>query len=169
MTEPPVGSSRPRIIRMVVLSPAPSGPRKPVTTPGRTVNVRSETAVVGPYVLVSARSSIMDMTVPAAARRVAGAPSRPWVGISAPGAQDSPIVTSRMSLYVDVMTSADLTLRWVRAMVSSLRSASAWRATSNGLAALFAAAVGTALLGGLARIWGAAGLARGKRAVGHGS
>src|SRR5712672_3072132 len=74
----------------------------------------------------------MDPTVPAERRRVAGAPSRPWVGISAPGAQDSPIVTSRMSLYVDVMTSADLTLRWV------------------------GAAVGTALLGGLAVIWGAA-------------
>ena len=62
----------------------------------------------------------------------------------------------RMSLYVDVMTSADLTLRWVGTMVSSLRSASAWRATRNGLAALFVAAVGTALLGGLAVIWGAA-------------
>ncbi len=48
MTEPLVGSSRPRIIRMVVDFPAPFGPRKPVTMPGRTVNVRSETAVVGP-------------------------------------------------------------------------------------------------------------------------
>jgi len=65
-------------------------------------------------------------------------------------------VTSRMSLYVDVMTSADLTVRWVGAVVSSLRSAPAWRATRNGLAALFVAAVGTALLGGLAVIWGAA-------------
>ena len=38
---------------MVVDFPAPFGPRKPVTVPGRTVNVRSETAVVGPYRLVS--------------------------------------------------------------------------------------------------------------------
>jgi len=48
VTEPLVGSSRPRIIRMVVDFPAPFGPRKPVTTPGWTVNVRSETAVVAP-------------------------------------------------------------------------------------------------------------------------
>jgi hypothetical protein len=48
VTEPLVGSSRPRIIRMVVDFPAPFGPRKPVTTPGWTVNVRSETAVVRP-------------------------------------------------------------------------------------------------------------------------
>jgi hypothetical protein len=33
---------------MVVVFPAPFGPRNPVTTPGRTVNVRSETAVVRP-------------------------------------------------------------------------------------------------------------------------
>jgi hypothetical protein len=31
---------------MVVDFPAPFGPRKPVTVPGRTVNVRPETAVV---------------------------------------------------------------------------------------------------------------------------
>jgi signal transduction histidine kinase len=61
-----------------------------------------------------------------------------------------------MSLYVDVMTSADLTVRRVGAMVSSLWSAPAWRATRNGLAALLVAAVGTALLGGLGVIWGAA-------------
>jgi signal transduction histidine kinase len=65
-------------------------------------------------------------------------------------------VTSRMSLYVDLMTSADLTVRWVGAAVRSLRSVRAWRATRNGLAALLVAAVGTALLGGLALIWGAA-------------
>ncbi len=39
---------------MVVLFPAPFGPRNAVTVPGRTVNVRSETAVVGPYRLVRA-------------------------------------------------------------------------------------------------------------------
>jgi hypothetical protein len=33
---------------MVVVFPAPFGPRKPVTLPDLTVNVRSETAVVGP-------------------------------------------------------------------------------------------------------------------------
>ncbi len=47
-TEPLVGSSRPRIIRMVVDFPAPFGPRNPVTVPGWTVNVRSETAALAP-------------------------------------------------------------------------------------------------------------------------
>ena len=46
-------------MRIVVDFPAPFGPRKPVTVPGRTVNVRSETAVVGPYRLVSSWISIM--------------------------------------------------------------------------------------------------------------
>ena len=36
---------------MVVDFPAPFGPRKPVTMPGWTVNVRSETAVVGAVAL----------------------------------------------------------------------------------------------------------------------
>jgi len=48
VTAPLSGSSRPRIIRIVVVFPAPFGPRKPVTTPGRTVNVKPETAVVDP-------------------------------------------------------------------------------------------------------------------------
>ncbi len=34
--------------RIVVDFPEPLGPRKPVTTPGLTVNVRSLTAVVSP-------------------------------------------------------------------------------------------------------------------------
>jgi hypothetical protein len=62
VTEPLVGSSRPRIIRIVVDFPAPFGPRKPVTVPGRTVNVRSETAVAGPYRFVSAWISIQTAT-----------------------------------------------------------------------------------------------------------
>ena len=38
VTDPDVGASSPRIMRMVVDFPAPFGPRKPVTCPGRTVN-----------------------------------------------------------------------------------------------------------------------------------
>jgi hypothetical protein len=45
-------------MRIVVDLPAPFGPRKPVTTPGRTVNVRSSTATLSPYVLRSPRASI---------------------------------------------------------------------------------------------------------------
>jgi hypothetical protein len=48
VTAPCVGASRPRIIRMVVVLPAPFGPRKPVTRPGLMENDRSSTAVVEP-------------------------------------------------------------------------------------------------------------------------
>src|SRR6185369_16397310 len=56
---PLVGRSRPIAIRIVVDLPAPFGPRKPVTTPGRTVNVRSSTAVLLPYLFVRPRASII--------------------------------------------------------------------------------------------------------------
>ncbi len=61
-----------------------------------------------------------------------------------------------MSLYVDVMTSAELTSRRMGALVSALWSRPAWRATRNGLAALLVALVGTILIGGIGVIWGAA-------------
>ena len=41
-----VGASRPMIMRIVVDLPAPFGPRKPVTIPGRTVKLRSSTATL---------------------------------------------------------------------------------------------------------------------------
>src|ERR1017187_6227410 len=43
---------------MVVDFPAPFGPRKPVTTPGRTVKLRSSTAVLAPNRLVNCTASI---------------------------------------------------------------------------------------------------------------
>src|SRR5215468_11940687 len=95
----------------------------------------------------------MDMTLPDARRRVSGAPSRPGVGISSPGEQDSPMVTCGDALYRDVMTSADRTSRRVSAVVSALWSGPAWRATGNALAALLVGLVGGILLGGLALIW----------------
>src|SRR5215475_6403882 len=54
------------------------------------------------------------------------------------------------------MTPADLTSRRVGAVVSSLWSAAAWRATRNDLAALLVATVATVLLGVLGVLWGAA-------------
>ena len=45
---PSVGATSPRIIRSVVLLPAPFGPRNPVTRPGFTSNERSSTAVTSP-------------------------------------------------------------------------------------------------------------------------
>src|SRR3954470_2561975 len=52
---PVSGRTRPSSIRMVVVLPAPLGPRKPVTDPGSTVNERSETARTGPNALLSSR------------------------------------------------------------------------------------------------------------------
>ncbi len=51
--------------RIVVDFPAPLGPRKPVTRPGRAVNVTSSTAVKPPYVLVRESTVIMGSTVDA--------------------------------------------------------------------------------------------------------
>src|SRR4051794_18501561 len=44
-------------MRIVVVLPAPLGPRKPVTEPGSTVKLRSETARTGPKALVRPRTS----------------------------------------------------------------------------------------------------------------
>src|SRR6478752_1567419 len=135
VTEPQVGSSRPRIMRIVVDFPAPFGPRKPVTVPGRTLNVRSETAVVGPYRLVSSWISIMTTTVPNGRLPVIGAPSLPRLGKTPPVRQERPIVAGRKPLYRDLMT---------------------WRAIRNALAGLLAGLAGGVLLGALILIWGVA-------------
>ena len=66
---PLVGASRPRMIRIVVVFPAPFGPRKPVTWPGRTVKLRPSTAVTGPNRLISCR----PRSRPLRARLAAGA------------------------------------------------------------------------------------------------
>src|SRR3954465_8535101 len=47
------GSERPTRIRIVVVLPAPLGPRKPVTVPGSQRNVTSETTLRPPSCLVS--------------------------------------------------------------------------------------------------------------------
>src|SRR5215467_12139088 len=59
VTFPPLGRSRPRISRIVVVLPAPFGPRNPVIFPGSTVNDRLSTAIVSPYRLVRLRASII--------------------------------------------------------------------------------------------------------------
>src|SRR3712207_6827553 len=46
---------------MVVDLPAPLGPRKPVTFPGRTVNVTASTAVLAPYLFVRPWASIISL------------------------------------------------------------------------------------------------------------
>ncbi len=66
------------------------------------------------------------------------------------------MVTSGHALYRDVMISAELTTRRVPAMVRALWAEPTRRATGNALAALFVAAIGTALLGGLVIVTGAA-------------
>ncbi len=56
---PSSAASRPRITRMVVDLPAPFGPTKPVTRPGRTVNVIPSRADCGPKRLRRPMTSIV--------------------------------------------------------------------------------------------------------------
>ena len=49
---PEVGVMKPASMRMVVVFPAPFGPRNPSTSPGLTVKVTSSTAVSDSYRLV---------------------------------------------------------------------------------------------------------------------
>ena len=49
--------------RIVVVLPAPFGPRKPVTLPGSMPNVRSLTATFSPYRFVRPRTSIMEFVL----------------------------------------------------------------------------------------------------------
>ena len=56
-------------MRIVVDFPAPFGPRKPVTLPGRTTNETSSTAVLGPYCLERCSTSITAATLRAGAGR----------------------------------------------------------------------------------------------------
>ena len=58
---PPVGRTRPRTIRSVVVFPEPFGPRNPVTFPGGAENERSSTARTDRNVLLSCRTSTVAM------------------------------------------------------------------------------------------------------------
>ena len=49
---------------MVVVLPAPLGPRKPVTRPGCATKLTSSTAVKAPYFRVSLSTVIMRSTLP---------------------------------------------------------------------------------------------------------
>src|SRR5262245_49482752 len=59
-TLPDVGNSRPHIILMVVVLPAPLGPRKANSSPCRMSRLTSWTAVLVPYCLVTRSSWIMS-------------------------------------------------------------------------------------------------------------
>ena len=54
-----MGFVRPTTMRIVVDLPAPLGPRKPVTRPGRATKLTPSTTVVRPYFLVSESMVIM--------------------------------------------------------------------------------------------------------------
>src|SRR5690349_2202699 len=63
VADPLVGGVSPTITRIVVDFPAPLGPRKPVTRPGRAVKETSSTATWSPYFLVSESMVIMTATL----------------------------------------------------------------------------------------------------------
>src|SRR5689334_4222122 len=56
---PLVGLSRPAMMRMVVVLPAPFGPRKPWISPGATERLTPSTAVKDPYLLTRVSTAIM--------------------------------------------------------------------------------------------------------------
>ena len=62
---PPVGRCSARSIRIVVVFPAPFGPRKPNTCPRSTRRSRSITARVAPYVFVRRRASTAAVSIAA--------------------------------------------------------------------------------------------------------
>src|SRR4051794_13444085 len=59
VTVPAVGRMRPTSMRMVVVLPAPLGPRKPKTSPGRRSNETESTMVRFPMILVRLRAESM--------------------------------------------------------------------------------------------------------------
>src|SRR5262245_42713782 len=76
---PAVGRSSPARILMVVVLPAPFGPRKPKISPGRTAKVTPSTAVKRPKPLVSPSTS----TAGGAGSPVADRTGSPAAGIAA--------------------------------------------------------------------------------------
>src|SRR6476620_5705365 len=60
VTSPRVAGVSPTMIRIVVVLPAPFGPRNPVTVPGWQTKSTSSTAVKPPYVLVSPSTLILE-------------------------------------------------------------------------------------------------------------
>src|SRR3954452_10238610 len=70
--EPDVAGTRPVIIRIVVVFPAPLGPRNPVTVPGSRGNETASTTVRPPYCLVSPLTVIMGTSAVRPACPVAG-------------------------------------------------------------------------------------------------
>src|ERR1700733_3360277 len=63
--------------RIVVVLPAPFGPRKPVTLPGSMPNVSPSTAVLSPYRFVRPRTSIIKVILSLVSHAYSGRPPRP--------------------------------------------------------------------------------------------
>src|SRR5215510_678653 len=61
---PPLGYSRPAIMRRVVVLPQPEGPSRQTTSPAATSRSTWSTAVRSPKTLVSLSSAIVDMASP---------------------------------------------------------------------------------------------------------
>src|SRR3954471_20601768 len=75
---PEVAGTRPVIIRIVVVLPAPFGPRKPVTVPGSSAKDTSSTTVRSPYCLVSPLTVIIETSVGRSVLSARNLPGRGW-------------------------------------------------------------------------------------------
>ena len=74
-TSPEVGSDSPARMRMVVVLPAPFGPRKPKISPRRTWSEMPSTAVKSPYFFVRSWIAIMESDVITSAEEREGSPA----------------------------------------------------------------------------------------------
>ena len=75
-TSPAVAGVSPTITRIVVVFPAPLGPRNPVTVPGLQMKLMSSTATKLPYFRVSPSTLIMWAILPTAADAPTSDPGR---------------------------------------------------------------------------------------------
>ena len=98
---PLVGLSRPAMMRMVVVLPAPFGPRKPWISPGATERLTPSTAVKEPYFLTSASTAIIAVRTAATS---SGSRCRAWARGSPGAAGPGPAArrAAACSLLLDV-------------------------------------------------------------------
>src|SRR6266540_1099890 len=157
---------------MVVDFPAPFGPRKPVTIPGRTVKVRSSTATLCPYRLVSPRTSIISpvllrmrrhgpTTLAGRGRAVGRAHGGRLVGFSSPRRKAGLMACGsgggyRAAMNTQERSDARRRASALTAALGAMRSARSWRATLHALLGLPLGLGACTVLAGLVVVWGAA-------------
>ena len=147
---PSSAASRPSITRIVVDLPAPFGPTKPVTWPGRTVKDIPSSATAGPNRLRSPATSIVASMVEKSKVRAGPGSSRARAVFRAPvpGVPNGPVLPRRATRRLPAAgDAAALRAGTINGMVPDwlARAVAARHAPAAGVALLAAAAFGQAL------------------------